>query len=71
MGKVFTWDEINSKKIPQVDSFHKVSSEIREILLPEKSIVTALLFGSVVRGDFNIRSDIDCVIIYETGRERR
>jgi predicted nucleotidyltransferase len=29
--------------------------------------VSALLFGSVVRGDFNIRSDVDCIVLYETG----
>lgn len=42
---------------------------LREELSIEPAVVSALLFGSVVRGDFNIRSDIDCVVIYTTGQE--
>lgn len=69
MGQVFTWDSIRTGKIPRQESFHYVASDMREMLSDEPAVVSALLFGSVVRGDFNIRSDIDCVVIYETAQQ--
>lgn len=69
MGQVFTWDAIRTGRIPKKESFHHIASVLREALSNEPSVVSALLFGSVVRGDFNIRSDIDCVVIYETEHE--
>lgn len=69
MGQVFTWDAIQAGRIPKKESFHRVATELRTVLFDEPSIVSALLFGSVVRGDFNIRSDIDCAVIYETPEE--
>jgi len=69
MGQVFTWDSIRTGKIPKQESFHHVATMLRETLSTEPSVASALLFGSVVRGDFNIRSDIDCVVIYQTERE--
>lgn len=66
MGQVFTWDAIQAGRIPEKESFNFVAAALRETLAMESSVVSALLFGSVVRGDFNIRSDIDCVVIYET-----
>lgn len=70
MGQVFTWDSVRTGKIPKQEDFHQVASDMREMLLNEPAVVSALLFGSVVRGDFNIRSDIDCVVIYETAHEK-
>ena len=70
MGKIFTWDEIRAGKIPTYESFNLVASTIRDSFLIEQSIVTALLFGSVVRGDSNQRSDIDCLVLYKTEHER-
>lgn len=70
MGQVFTWDAVHAGKIPKQESFHRVASLLRARLSVETSVVSALLFGSVVRGDFNIRSDIDCVVIYETSQEK-
>lgn len=66
MGQVFTWDSIQAGRIPKKESFHRIAADLRETLSTEPSIVSALLFGSVVRGDFNIRSDIDCAVIYQT-----
>lgn len=70
MGQVFTWDSIRTKKVPEQESFHRVAMALRTTLSTEPAIASALLFGSVVRGDFNIRSDIDCVVIYETCEEQ-
>lgn len=66
MGQVFTWDSIQAGRIPKLESFHRVAADLRETLSSEPAVVSALLFGSVVRGDFNIRSDIDCLVLYET-----
>jgi len=71
MGQVFTWESIQTGRIPKKESFHHIASTIRAGLADESSIVSALLFGSVVRGDFNIRSDIDCVVIYQTELQER
>lgn len=69
MGQIFTWKDIKRSRVPKIDSFYVVAEMMKETLNKETSIVSALLFGSVVRGDFNIRSDIDCVVIYETENE--
>lgn len=69
MGQVFTWDAVQDGRIPRQESFHHIAKELRLKLSKEPSVVSALLFGSVIRGDFNIRSDIDCAIIYETQDE--
>jgi predicted nucleotidyltransferase len=69
MGQVFTWDDIKSNRIPKIESFKYISGEMRKALYAASSVVSALEFGSVRRGDFNIRSDIDCVVLYETKGE--
>lgn len=69
MGQVFTWEAIRSGKIPQLESFHTVGNRLRTQLATEPSVASALLFGSVVRGDFNFRSDIDCLVLYKTEQE--
>lgn len=70
MGQVFLWDSIYEGRVPKLESFQRVSSVLREAFSVEPAIVGALLFGSVVRGDFNVRSDVDCVVIYKTEQER-
>ncbi|MFC1732716.1 nucleotidyltransferase domain-containing protein [candidate division KSB1 bacterium] len=69
MGQVFTWDTIRSGKVPSLESFHIVSSNMIAGLSTEPSFVSVLLFGSVLRGDFNVRSDIDCAFLYEMKKE--
>jgi predicted nucleotidyltransferase len=67
MGQVFTWDSIQAGRVPKLESFQRVAADLRETLSSEPTVVSALFFGSVIRGDFNIRSDIDCVVLYDTG----
>lgn len=69
MGQVFTWGDVRLGRIPKMDDFKLVAEKIKATLSQEESVVAALLFGSVVRGDFNIRSDLDCLVIYETDKE--
>lgn len=71
MGEVFTWDAVQSGRIPEKRSFRHVAEAVQSRLSSEPSVASMLLFGSVVRGDFDIRSDIDCVVIYETQEEGR
>ncbi|MFI5260453.1 MAG: nucleotidyltransferase domain-containing protein [Candidatus Paceibacteria bacterium] len=70
MGQIFTWDAIQHGRIPNKKSFHHVAKELRSRLAGEDSIIAAALFGSVLRGDFTIRSDIDCAVIHDTDHER-
>ncbi|HET9641709.1 MAG TPA: nucleotidyltransferase domain-containing protein [Candidatus Paceibacterota bacterium] len=69
MGKVFTWDELRLGRIPALENFKKVQAMIRATILDTPAIVSALLFGSVVRGDYTIRSDVDCVVLYRHGSQ--
>lgn len=69
MGQVFTWDAIQNGRIPKKESFPHVSSVVRATLMDDDSVVAAVLFGSVARGDHDIRSDLDCAVVYKTTME--
>lgn len=71
MGQVFTLQAVKSGQVPKAESFGIVTSLLRTTLASESSVVSALLFGSVLRGDSNIRSDIDCLVIYDVAQEER
>ncbi len=71
MGRVFSWPDIEAGQIPKITDFPVVVRHIRKVIEAEDSIAGALLCGSVLRGDHNCRSDIDCVVIYNTKSERR
>jgi hypothetical protein len=62
MGRVFTWDEVLRKEVPTPDDFRFARSALELRFLGESSILYVLLFGSVVRGDQNCRSDFDCLV---------
>ena len=65
MGRVFSWQEINSGQIPDLSSFDSVGNLLREELTACPAVLGALICGSFLRGDHNLRSDIDCVVLYE------
>ncbi len=69
MGKVFTWKEVVRKRVPQPDDFVLTIDNLRKAFVPEESIIGAIAFGSAVRGDCNLRSDIDCFVLYDHARE--
>lgn len=69
MGQIFSLDAIVNRRIPQKESFLHVARMMRATLVDEDAIVCALLFGSIVRGDYNIRSDADCLIVYKAEKE--
>jgi predicted nucleotidyltransferase len=68
MGKIFGWSEVVNDKIPPLDNFTLIGKALRERLKDREEITAALLCGSVVRGDHTIRSDIDCVVVYDASR---
>lgn len=70
MGKVYAWDDVEAQRIPHLDEFPVVINQMRNVFEREESILGALVCGSVLRGDHTRRSDIDCVVIYDTCYER-
>jgi predicted nucleotidyltransferase len=65
MGRVFAWEEIAGSKLPSPGLLSFATYNFRkelERLVTARLIYGALLCGSVVRGDANIRSDIDCLV---------
>lgn len=65
MGKVFTHDDVRQGRVPNLESFKIQQQKVREALLQESSVESALIFGSVARGDHSIRSDFDCAVVYQ------
>lgn len=65
MGMVFTWGEVRDGRIPRLSSFSDVIAVLQTETVKESSIVGAIACGSVIRGDHNIRSDIDCFVLYD------
>lgn len=69
MGQVFTLEDILRKRIPTFDSFDDVITGLRYVLQAVDSISGAILFGSVLRREHTVRSDIDCFVLYDHERE--
>src|SRR4030042_353606 len=65
MGRVFSWQEIESGQIPELKNFDLVGEMLRKELSICPAIIGALICGSFLRRDHNRRSDIDCVVLYE------
>jgi hypothetical protein len=70
MGRVFSWREISSGRVPELDNFNLIGQILREELANCPAIIGALICGSFLRGDHNKRSDIDCVALYYWERRR-
>jgi len=64
MGRIFSWEEIEHGKIPELKSFREVVEKVRKELAFNEKVETAILCGSALRDDLSITSDIDCVVIY-------
>jgi predicted nucleotidyltransferase len=65
MGRVFTIEEIESGRIPKHNSFDRVANRIRSQLIEMPQVKAAMIFGSYAKRRHNIRSDIDCLIVYD------
>lgn len=71
MGQVFTWPQVRDRQVPHLEDFTDVLNTLRETLSREQSVRGSLVCGSVVRGDHNRRSDIDCVVIFDAAQSKR
>jgi predicted nucleotidyltransferase len=69
MGQVFTWEEVRDNKIPRLGDFARVIKKLRSSVASEDSILGVLACGSTIRGDYNVRSDIDCFVLYDHERQ--
>lgn len=69
MGKVYSWPEVHGSQVPEPEVFPKVLAQVSERMKREPSIIAATAFGSVTRGDFNRRSDLDVAVVYDEERE--
>lgn len=65
MGKIFSWDEILNKRVPEMNSFSHIAKTIRERLEAIDSILGGIICGSVLKNSHTVRSDIDCLVVYE------
>lgn len=63
MGRIFTLQEIEQGKVPQLKDFEIVERFLRTTVEREKQIYGALIYGSVMRRKFNCRSDLDCLFL--------
>jgi hypothetical protein len=70
VGKVFSWDEIKRKEVPDRADFSAVVGEIRQGLEAVEGVFGGVLCGSVLLGFSNQRSDIDCVVVYDPNKRR-
>jgi predicted nucleotidyltransferase len=69
MGQVFTWGEVRDNRVPRLADFGKVVDRLRSLVLSEDAILGVVACGSTVRGDYTVRSDIDCFVLYDHGRQ--
>jgi len=64
VGRIFSLEEITERKIPKLESFTQVIQKLGKELATNKRVDAALLYGSALWRDFSIRSDLDCLVIY-------
>lgn len=67
MGRVFSWEEIQNRRIPGLAVFKK-AKEIIPIHLLEAGAIGGLFYGS---DKPSMRSDIDCLVIYRPTADHR
>ena len=70
MGKVFSWEEIVKNEVPLLHSFSEVVSLCKE-LSQCPGIIGGIICGSVLRGDYDLRSDLDCLILYRSEQAKK
>lgn len=66
MGVVYTWEEVSAGRIPTEADFRRADQILRADLagMVERDLIAgALICGSSLRGDFSIRSDVDCLVV--------
>lgn len=64
MGRIFSWEEIIEGKIPRSVDFKIAGQRVEVEICTNDKIVGALFFGSILRNDLTVQSDIDVLILY-------
>ena len=64
MSKVFTKKEFKMGNIPRLEAFGAVGAIVRRELQASPAVIAGLIYGSVLRGDYSVRSDIDVILLY-------
>lgn len=62
MGYLYTWDQIRSGHVPSSRDFMHMQEIVGEAI-QQPCFLAACLFGSIPRGDFTARSDVDMVAV--------
>lgn len=69
MGLVYPWEMVRQGHVPTEADFVRVRSEIMGLLRGNRGLLhSASMVGSVCRGDFTPRSDIDLITVFADGR---
>lgn len=66
MGKVFSWQQVSKRSVPSTEDFLDVSCYLDDRIKESDQVLCALKLGSVLRNDFNARSDLDYLVIYSS-----
>jgi hypothetical protein len=66
MAKIFSPIELRYRQIPIIEDFNRIAEMIVEQASPEPvdDPIEVMVYGSVESGNQNIRSDLDCLIIW-------
>lgn len=69
MGKVFSFEQIETGQLPKLAYFDHIKNKIIRGLKLCEQVIGAIICGSVNRGDYNLRSDFDCLVLLEGERQ--
>lgn len=69
MGVVYTLPQIKAQQVPLPEDFEWVLRALQHEFTVFPEILGAVVCGSVKRGDFDLRSDLDCFVLYAVGYE--
>lgn len=64
MGRIFTPKEVELKLVPTLSDFTVFVNLLKWELAGCEGVIGALICGSVARGCHNVRSDVDCLVLY-------
>lgn len=65
MGRIFSYGEVSERHVPRTEDFPAAAKMLCERLALVKGVVAGMLCGSFVFKGATIRSDLDCLVLYE------
>lgn len=71
MGRIFSFSEIEKKKVPYRESFNAVARALTEDIGRCEAITSALACGSVLKSRHSRRSDFDCLVIFKEEKREK